>query len=146
MSSKIFSRKSQVAAEFIILAGFLFVIFVFLIILITDRTIAMHEERRQRTLEEVGWIIESEIDLARNVKSGYERTFELPKIIDGHNYNILLKIGTEVNEMELSYVPELAFEEKHVIFIPKTIDASNTQPGFNKIIKENNQIVITHLP
>ena len=50
-----------------------------------------------------------------------------------------------IDEIEITYIEDLAFEEKHILFIPKTVDAKETQPGFNKITKFNNQIKIAHL-
>lgn len=136
-------KKAQASVEFLMLAGFLFIIFIFLIMIVGERTTALHKERRQRTLEEVGWIIETEIDLAENALEGYRRQFELPGVIDSYNYYLDYESssGSNVSELRIKYNDDLKFKERHIVFIDNDIkNVDEIKPGKNNITKKDSTI------
>ena len=81
-------KKAQVALEFLILTVFVLIIFTGLVVIINARIISLQEAREENNLEQVADVIKSEIDIALNVNTGYQRTISFPKTLDTFDYEI----------------------------------------------------------
>src|SRR3989344_6978103 len=99
-------NKAQFAIEFIVLIAFMFVIFLGFTAVITSKILDEKEIKRQQTAEDIATLAKNEIDLARSVSDGYNRTFDLPASIEGNSYDIRIIDNRElvVNYLDREYV------------------------------------------
>ena len=126
-------NKAQFAIEFIVLISFMFVIFLGFTAVITSKILDAKESERQQTAEDIATLAKNEIDLARSVSDGYNRTFNLPAAIEGNSYNISI---IDNRELVVKYL-----DKEHVLFLQDNV-AGNVNSGKNTITKENGIVYI----
>ena len=127
-------NKAQFAIEFIVLIAFMFVIFLGFTAVITSKILDAKEGERQQTAEDIGTLAKNEIELARSVSDGYNRTFSLPAAIEGNSYNISIIGG---RELVVNYL-----DKEYVAFLQDSI-TGNIRPGKNTITKESGIVHIS---
>ena len=127
-------NKAQFAIEFIVLIAFMFVIFLGFTAVITSKILDEKEIKRQQTAEDIATLAKNEIDLARSVSDGYNRTFDLPASIEGNSYNISIIGG---RELVVNYL-----DKEYVAFLQNII-TGNIRPGKNTITKESGIVHIS---
>lgn len=86
-------RRGQSSPEFIILFGFLMLIFILFLIALNNRYVDQQRLNRELLYAGLADRLETEIMLASQVTAGYRREFELPYTIDGEPYNVTLETG-----------------------------------------------------
>src|SRR3989344_1609365 len=121
-------NKAQFAIEFIVLISFMFIIFLGFTAVITSKILESRENNRQQTAEDIAALAKNEIDLARSVSDGYNRTFNLPAAIEGNSYNISI---IDNRELVVNYL-----DKEYVSFLQGSI-IGTISPGKNSIAKEN---------
>lgn len=131
MSKSYINKKSQFAMEFVILIAFMFAIFVGFFAIVSYRLTEQVEGEEQQKAENIAALLDNEIKLAKSVNNGYERTFKLPRNIDGSDYGIKI-----IDNREL-VVNISAYE--YVLFLPENV-IGDVGIGLNEI-KKNNSIV-----
>ncbi len=140
-------KKSQTAIEAALLIGFLLLMFTVFIIVMNMRLDSIYKEKNLLQLGEVGKIIKAEIDLAFMTEDGYERTFEVPIQIEGHDYNITLHNGSTLNAdystLTLSYAKDAAVFGEKILFLPKNTNGTIGK-GNTKIVKSQGIINLVY--
>ena len=127
-------NKAQFAIEFVVLIAFMFIIFLGFTAVITSKILDAGESGRQQTAEDIATLATNEIDLARSVSDGYNRTFDLPASIEGNSYNISIIGG---RELVVNYL-----DKEYVAFLQDSI-TGNIRPGKNTITKESGIVHIS---
>ena len=126
-------NNAQFAIEFIVLISFMFIIFLGFTAIVTSKIIEAKESKRQEIAEDIAALAKNEIDLARSVSDGYNRTFNLPLKVDGNTYTIEI-IGNR--ELIVNYL-----DKEYVLFLKDNV-AGNLNTGENTIRKENGVVYI----
>ncbi len=85
--------KAQVSMEFILLMGFMFVIFFGLVVMLQQRQSELTKDNRQYALESAADAIQREIRYGLVAGAGYNRTFEMPWTVVGSNYSVIFIQG-----------------------------------------------------
>lgn len=85
--------RGQSSFEFIILLGFMFIVFFAFFIIINNRVAEQHQINSRNEYKQLADMVEKEFVLASSVTNGYSRIFELPKTLNGESYNISLEKG-----------------------------------------------------
>jgi len=81
-------KKGQFALEFVILVSFTLLFSVVLLIVIQKNYAEAQTIQEEEQVNQIMRILSSEVNLAELSPSGYERTFYIPNLIDGQDYNI----------------------------------------------------------
>ena len=126
-------NKAQFAIEFIVLLSFMFVIFLGFTAVITSKILDAKESERQQTAEDIATLAKNEIDLARSVSDGYNRSFNLTAAIEGNSYNISI---IDNRELVVKYL-----DKEHVLFLQDNV-VGNVNSGKNTITKEKGIVYI----
>ena len=111
----------------------MFIIFLGFTAIVTSKIIEAKESKRQEIAEDIAALAKNEIDLARSVSDGYNRTFNLPLKVDGNTYTIEI-IGNR--ELIVNYL-----DKEYVLFLKDNV-AGNLNTGENTIRKENGVVYI----
>ncbi|MDD9954546.1 MAG: discoidin domain-containing protein [Candidatus Woesearchaeota archaeon] len=125
-------KRGQAAVEFLVLTGFMMLVFTTFFLVVQERTAMRNQQAMQNELVTVAEIVEQEVAIANSVKEGYNRIFELPTFINGKNYTITMHPPEAPSEIVIT------MDEEEFIFFLQTPLAENSEikPGFNHIIKE----------
>lgn len=127
------NRHGQTAVEFLVLLGFMTLVFTLFLIVVSQRTAFSNEQARYLELRSIGETIEQEVSLAYRVAPGYARTFELPLTVDGKSYVVDLR---PLPPSPASEVIIRTDEFEYVLFLPVNVSfLSNISPGYNAIVK-----------
>ena len=138
------NKKAQSSMEFMLLMGFMFLTFNVFLLAIANKVIDVQNQKDMQLIDDVSYVIKSEIILAAGVGDNYSRTFEIPKTLKGVNYSIRLissdEMGTNYSELVLKYVN---FTKNHetVKILPKNVNGS-IYKGENNITKRNGSICL----
>ncbi len=130
-------KKAQSSIEVALLIGFMFLTFNIFLLVIAQRMVDVQNQKDRQLIDDMGFVIESEIELAAGVENGYSRTFVIPKTLKGINYSIQLissdAMGTNYSEIVLEYID---FTKTHTIVkkLPKNVDGI-IHKGENNISK-----------
>jgi hypothetical protein len=106
-------RRAQTAIEFLVLLGFMLLVFTAFFAVMHERSSIIIEQNRYGELTAAGDIVRDEALTAQQVHDGYRRVFDLPTMIQGRPYTIAL-----VDRSEL--VIETA-DQQHILFLPINI-------------------------
>lgn len=118
--------KSQSAIEFVSLATFMFMVMVVVFALVGSNLSEAREQANQQIAEDIASLVYREIEIALSVNCGYARTFEVPKSVNGADYNIGIVDNRELTVDYLGY--------EHVKFLPLFIAGElKIAKGINKI-------------
>ncbi len=125
-------RRGQAAIEFLVLLGFMTLVFTAFIVVVEQRTSLAKQQGAQGELVGVAGIIEDEVTIAQKVRPGYERVFELPVLVENQQYNVTLSPPQGPSEVAVS-----SGEFSHVLFLQVNLtNGSSAAPGRNKIRKD----------
>lgn len=106
------SKKAQTSFEFLVLLGFMLLIFSSFFIFAQDLLQSNNEANIKRGLIDVANQIEQEVLQANQVHEGYARTFTLPKTVEGQAYSAHI-LGDE-----LTVITDDAITFEYLIFLP----------------------------
>lgn len=90
--------KAQIAIEFIFLVCVAFVMLIIFLTSIRDQATDLSERKDFVLLKDLAYKVQYEINIATQVKSGYNRTFFIPEKLDNKDYTI----NIEKNEIIVS--------------------------------------------
>ncbi len=127
------THKAQSALELLIIIGAVLFVFISLMFIFQQNLAQKSiEERNSRALE-IALSVQNELNIAASARDGYERNFELPSKIIGHDYNI-------------SIVEEQVYlqttDGKISLALPAQNVTGQIQLGQNIIKKSNGQIFL----
>jgi hypothetical protein len=123
------SSRAQSSLEFVVLAGFMLLFFMFIIVGIQSRMVSAQVQRNEAIAFQVARAVNNEAVLASSVHEGYERPFFLPLLLDGSEYNMVVE-GTDDMDLVVS------FRGKDYIFFldaPLTLSEA-IRPGWNTVL------------
>jgi len=83
--------KGQVSIEFILLLGFMVVVFIAFVVVIQGQIRDQQQVRQLSLYSQLADKVEREVLLAERVNPGYSREFDLPLTLDGEPYNLTLE-------------------------------------------------------
>ncbi|MBN2566630.1 hypothetical protein JXB02_00920 [Candidatus Woesearchaeota archaeon] len=86
-------RKGQISLEYMILIGVSMLVLVLFLVSIGSTYVDLSNEKERAKVTDLAYMIQNEINLAAQVRSGYERVFVLPADLDGINYTASLLPG-----------------------------------------------------
>ena len=140
-------KKAQSSIEITLLIGFMFLVFNIFLLVIAERMVDVQNQKDRQLIENMGSVIEGEIELAAGVEDGYLRTFEIPKTLKGINYSVTFisstTMGTNYSELVLEYVNFTKTYET-VKKLPKNVDGAICK-GKNNIVKENGIVLLNNV-
>lgn len=134
---KVFRKKGQGSAEFIIIASAMLFILISMTLIIQSRMGDAYKSRLYVSMEELGNVVNTEIRLASAAKGDYIRKFYLPPDVDGHNYTMVI-----YNYKEIAIRSE---DVDYIIFFNKNVSGT-IEKGWNLINKTGDNITVTHIP
>ncbi len=88
-----FFRRAQSSFEFIVLLGFMVVVFLGFFVAIETRIADQQQANRLSLYVQLADYVEKEVLLASQVKPGYIRSFPLPAVLQDEPYNLSLEDG-----------------------------------------------------
>lgn len=140
-------KKAQSSIEVTLLIGFMFLTFNIFLLVIAQRMVDVQNQKDRQLIDDMGSVIESEIELAAGVENGYSRTFEIPKTLKGINYSVKLissiTMKTNYSELVLKYV-DFTKTYETVKKLPKNVDGIICK-GKNNITKENGIVLLNNV-
>lgn len=131
MSRYTIYNKAQNALEFLVIIGILVVFLILVLIFISQQTTTVQDQQKFMSAEFVVNQLQEEINLAKNMRDGYSRTFMIPD-----NYN-----GIPI-EAELREGRELLIQSEGgtiLRFLPVFV-AGNISTGQVEIMKKGNMV------
>ena len=137
-------KKAQSSIEFTLLIGFMFLTFNVFLLVVANKVIDVQNQKDMQLIDDLSYVIKSEITLAAGVGDNYSRTFEIPKTLKGINYSVQLissdTMETNYSELVLKYTN---FTKSHetVKILPKNVDGVINK-GENNITKRNGSICL----
>jgi len=126
-----FSRESQSATEFIVLASFMLLVILAFVAVTSSKLLDAKEEANKKIAEDIAAIAYKEIETAKLVKDGYTRNFLLPAAVNGVPYSINITDNVELSVSYLGY--------EYLKFLPSNVTGKIFK-GSNKITKNNGVI------
>lgn len=124
-------QKAQILAEFIAFLAIGFFLSVMFASIIGSQIKDINDRKEISLIRDFGISIKSEIDLAAQVTSGYERNFTVPNELDGVPYNISIVQSSLI----------VATGNKEIVFkIPNA--NGNIKKGPNTVRNQNGAIYL----
>ena len=135
-------RTGQTALEFMVLLGFMLIVFTSFFYVVKERSEVSTQQARYVELITVSEIVQEEVTIANRVKDGYRRVFDLPKTIGGAPYTILLDGRSEitVRTIDREY---FVFLPTNITAMPGNLPSAPLVTGKNVIQKRNGSVSIT---
>lgn len=96
MSRYINSNKAQNAIEFLTVISIVVLFLILILVFISQQTVDVTEQHAFSSTEFLANQILEEINLAKNMRDGYSRTFEIPATIRGVPISVELRNGREL--------------------------------------------------
>lgn len=106
------NTKGQSATEFVVLIGFMLVVFFIFFFVIQGKMVDVFQSQEKQLLSEASAVIETEIEIAQTTLPDYQRTFELAQTGD-KDYLVEL---FPPKELVVSYQDKM-----HVTFLPEDV-------------------------
>ncbi|MBU4284226.1 MAG: hypothetical protein KJ968_03895 [Nanoarchaeota archaeon] len=103
--------RAQIAIEFIFLVCVAFVMLLIFLKVVGDQADELNEKKEFILVKDLAYKIQYEINMATQVKSGYNRTFFIPEKLDNKDYTITktenkITIGLKNSEFTIT-IPEI---------------------------------------
>ena len=89
--------KAQIAIEFILLVSVAFVILIIFLTSVRSQATDLNKRKDFVLVKDLAYKVQYEINIATQVKSGYNRTFFIPEKLDNKDYAIKI----EQNELTI---------------------------------------------
>ncbi len=80
--------RAQIAIEFILLVSVTFIMLLIFLKAVGDQADELNEKKEFILVKDLAYKIQYEINMATQVKSGYNRTFFIPEKLDNKDYTI----------------------------------------------------------
>ncbi len=103
--------KAQIAVEFIFLVSVTFIMLLIFLKVAGNQADELNEKKEFILVKDLAYKIQYEINMATQVKSGYNRTFFIPEKLDNKDYTITqtenkITIGLKNSEFTIT-IPEI---------------------------------------
>lgn len=103
--------RAQIAIEFIFLVCIAFIMLLIFLKAVGDQADDLNEKKEFVLVKDLAYKAQYEINMATQVKSGYKRTFFIPKKLDNKDYTITktgnkITIGLKNSEFTIT-IPEI---------------------------------------
>ncbi|MBU1204699.1 MAG: hypothetical protein KKA61_02780 [Nanoarchaeota archaeon] len=103
--------RAQIAIEFIFLVCVAFVMLLIFLKVVGDQADELNEKKEFILVKDLAYKIQYEINMATQVKSGYNRTFFIPEKLDNKDYTITktenkITVGLKNSEFTIT-IPEI---------------------------------------
>ena len=128
------TARGQTSIEFLVLLGFMLLVFTAFYFVIQERLTVAQQEQNYNDIVAVADTINQEISFANLVHDGYNRTFELPRSLNGEAYDATLNGHTEVyiNTSEYGYI----------LFLPTNVTiAGGMKFGVKNLVAKRDGII-----
>jgi len=136
------TRRAQAAIEFLVLFGFMLIVFTVFFLIIEQRSAQRQERAELAELAAIGAAVREEVALATRVHDGYNRTFLLPAAVSRGSYTLSLAPASLPTELAIS-----DGQDEFVVFLPANLTAgSRLRPGHNRITRDDGLITIIDVP
>jgi hypothetical protein len=131
-----FVKKAQVGLEFMLVTMVAFFTLIVFTLVLTHIMSVKQDEKAIIMAEDLSLSIKSEIIFASNAEKGYSRVVELPRLIEGYSYEVVLG-ATPINTgyFELKVRDSVFFE-----IIPLT--TGELKPGKVRISKRESDVFV----
>jgi hypothetical protein len=126
-------KKAQSAIEFMILVGFLLVVFVIFLSIVSENLRDKTNERQNLQIKEIALGVKVEVDLATEASDGYVRNFSIPIKIYGEDYDISINDG---------FVSISTGDGDHALSLSLANVTGEVLKGENIIRKENGVVLL----
>jgi hypothetical protein len=137
------NKKSQTAIEFLIITGFVLILFTILFLSIQGSTGSKIVERNTIAVKEVAYTIQDEINLAAGSTDGYKRTFRLPAKINGMDYDIILINDGSTGPYDYIQIATTNGKYSMGVGIETIVYGSKIKKGQNNtVVKENGNVKV----
>ena len=87
--------RAQIAIEFIFLVSVAFIMLLIFLKAVGDQADNLNEKKEFILVKDLAYKAQYEINMATQVKSGYNRTFFMPEKLDNKDYTIT-KVGNKI--------------------------------------------------
>ena len=87
--------RAQIAMEFIFLVSIAFIMLLIFLKAVGDQADDLNEKKEFILVKDLAYKAQYEINMATQVKSGYNRTFFMPEKLDNKDYTIT-KVGNKI--------------------------------------------------
>jgi len=118
--------RGQTSIEFLILFGFMLIVFLSFFVIIQQYVTSSHANHIQNALVEVAQVVEEELLLANQVNPIYKRQINLPATIVEQIYSVYIVDNTELILNTTNY--------EYLIFLPFNV---STVPDGSFIVSQN---------
>jgi len=103
--------RAQIAIEFIFLVSVAFIMLLIFLKAVGDQADDLNEKKEFVLVKDLAYKVQYEINMATQVKSGYNRTFFMPEKLDNKDYTITktenkITIGLKNSEFTIT-IPEI---------------------------------------
>ena len=129
-------KRGQSTVEFVILVGFLFLIFLVFGALLQSRLGQVTNVNAQLIMQQVADLVIVEASLAETTGDGYSRVFELPATLQGLAYNVSI-----LDKQDLV----LAFQGQEFVYFMNQQVFGGVGKGKNSITNRGGLINLTFL-
>jgi len=136
-------RKAQSSMEFVILTGFMVLAFLTFYIAIQSKMLEANRDNTENAVKQIENLVVNELKVAESVTDGYYREFDLPRRVNGMEYNVSIIAG-------VGDTPEIVTKygnKERVYFVPQLyVDSGSTVGrGLNNISKNGGIILIRNM-
>ena len=113
------------------LVGFMLLVLLVFASYQSEKMSDLENEKEYTLIQDLGYKIEKEFDLASRLQDGYTRTFSLPEKLEGYNYSLQHNSNIVILSTE---------NEEFFVTIPDVVGQLNK--GNNTIVKKTNMILL----
>ena len=104
--------KAQLAIEFVFLVAVAFLIMIVYTASTRQDLLMASSSQEHALVKDLAYSLQSEVNIAGLLENGYQRSFDLPSVLDGHAYSVVilqdtLIVNTSNYEHVLSVLPVL---------------------------------------
>jgi len=88
-------KKAQIAIEFVLLVSISFIILLIFLKAVENQADDLNEKKEFVLVKDLAYNVQYEINMATQVKPGYNRTFFMPEKLNNKDYTIT-KVGNKI--------------------------------------------------
>ena len=145
--------KAQAALEFTLLLSFLFLLFVAFFAMIQSKLADVFEGKLRQAVVDQRNFLEREIQMAGVMEEYFQREVELPALLNGRAYNVMLRCietSTKTGELMVRYAGEPRYESSFTlpgfVNLDSCIPGTETELNLGQVClsKNNGQLFILH--
>jgi len=137
-------KNAQSAVEAAIIISIMTLMLIVFLLVIFEKNIEVNEQRQQRLIDDIAFIVKAEAGMAVKAEDGYNRTFNLPEELENWAYSIqLIDSSVLINHTEIILSlenPNAPYE--NAVILPKNVLGEICR-GKNTMTKQEGLVVIS---